>query len=1063
MSQPSNTHSLITLSLMHLSSPAASTKKPLSQLLAVLALLVACPLLAIAAPEINVTGNSVTIADGNLTPSPTDHTDFGSALVTGGTVVRTFTIQNLGDANLTLTNTPKVVVTGSHAGDFTVTALPASPVAALGSTTFQVTFNPSTSGLRTATLTILNDDSDEGSYDFAIHGNGLVEPEINVTGNSVSIADGDPAPGPADHTDFGSTLVTGATVVRTFTIQNLGNADLTLSGTPKVAVSGTHAADFTVTALPGSPVEVGGSTTFQVTFNPSASGTRTATLTIPNDDTDEATYDFAIQGFGVINAPTATTFATINSVTTDIVDRFVVGTNFSGLTYAPEDHGYAATQFYTFLKATNGSSYFSTITASTATTTSRFDATTRSFDSLTYAAANLGYDPLRFYAVSHDAAGVSTFSTVAPGGVVGVITDLFVLGTNFAAITFAATDVGFGANLFYYVRHDATGLSTFGTIDPTPGGIITDRFTVGFHVDALVFTDLTAPGYGANNFYYLRHDASGESTFGTIFVTGLTTGTVTDRFSVGSYASELTFTATDTGFGANLFYILRGRVTNIAPTLAAIANPAAILEDAALQTVSLSGIRAGGIESQALVVTATSSNPGLIPNPTVIYTSANAFGSLTYTPVANASGTAVITVVVTDDGGTDNGGIDAVTNTFTVTVTAVNDAPTDITLTGGRVLDGAAIGSSAGTFTATDADAGDTHTFTLVAGAGDTHNSRFTIDGNVLKLAVAAALADSTYSIRVRVTDVPGGATFEKVFTVLVVTVVVDAGDYLIADRGPYRNTGVILAVTKAGSVQRLISTQLKDPHDITVDAAGDYLIADYDFDPTGFGAGRGSSIFKIHRQTGVHTRLVFGPPLITPLGVKVEADGKLLVADADFGFGPGVTTAGAVFRIAPGVSTNTLSSFNNFYFLQGLALAPNGDIYVSDFGNGGGRPTRVIKVDPTTGAQTVITAGGLTRPIGLAVESDGLSLVVVDAIAKKLIRVALPAGTQTQVSADAQFIQPTHVAIEADGSYIVTDGKASGTAGERRLYRVNRTTGVATVLSSDGFFQQPRGVTLAQ
>lgn len=1049
---------------MHPLSLATPMKKSLSKLLALLATLVAFPLLATAAQEINVTGNSVGIPDGKATPGLADHTDFGNVLVAGGTLVRTFTIQNLGDANLNLTGTPKVAVTGSHAGDYTVTAVPASPVAAAGSTTFQVTFNPSTSGLRTATLTIINDDSDEGIYDFAVHGNGLVEPEINVVGNSVSIADGDATPGTADHTDFGSALVTGATVVRTFTIQNLGDASLTLSGTPKVVVSGTHAADFTVTALPTSPVVAGGSTTFQITFNPSASGTRTATLTIPNDDTDEATYDFAIQGFGVNNVPTATTFGTIlvTSLTTGTVtDRFVVGTNISGLTYAPEDHGYAATQFYTFLKATNGTSSFDTITASTGATVDRFDATTRTFDGLTYAAANLGYDPLRFYAVSHNTAGVSTFSTVAPGGVVGVITDLFVLGTNFDAITFASTDVGFGANLFYYVRHDSTGLSTFGTI--TPGGTVTDRFTVGFNVDALVFTDLTAPGFGANNFYYLRHDASGESTFGTIFVTGLTSGTVTDRFSVGSHASELTFTATDVSFGANLFYFLRGRVTNIAPTLAAIANPAAILEDAALQTVNLSGIRAGGIESQALTVTATSANTSLIPNPTVIYTSANAFGSLTYTPVANASGTAVITVVVTDDGGTDNGGVNAVTNTFTVTVTTVNDAPTDITLTGGRVLDAAAINSSAGTFTATDVDVGDTHTFTLVAGTGDTHNSRFTIDGNVLKLAVAAALADSSYSIRVRATDVPGGATFEKVFTVLVMAVLVDTGDYLIADRGPYRNTGVILAVTKIGSVQRILSTQLKDPHDIAVDAAGDFIVSDYDFDPTGFGAGRGSSLFKIHRQTGVHTRLVFGAPLVTPLSVKVESDGKLLVADADFGFGPGVTSAGAVFRIVPGVSTNTLSSLNNFYFLQGLALATNGDIYVSDFGNGGGRPTRVIKVDKTTGAQTVITTGGQTRPVGLAVETDGLSLIVVDAIAKKLIRVSLPAGTQTQVSADAQFIQPTHVAIEADGSYIVTDGKASGTAGERRLYRVNRTTGVATILTSDGFFQQPRGVTLAQ
>jgi hypothetical protein len=94
-------------------------------------------------------------------------------------------------------------------------------------------------------------------------------------------------------------------------------------------------------------------------------------------------------------------------------------------------------------------------------------------------------------------------------------------------------------------------------------GTITDRFTIGNNVDALVFTDLIAPGFGPNNFYYLRHDTSGASTFGTIFVTGLTTATVTDRFTVGTNAQELTFTATDVGFGANLFYILRSGGLNL--------------------------------------------------------------------------------------------------------------------------------------------------------------------------------------------------------------------------------------------------------------------------------------------------------------------------------------------------------------------------------------------------------------------------------------------------------------------------------------------------------------------
>ena len=114
---------------------------------------------------------------------------------------------------------------------------------------------------------------------------------------------------------------------------------------------------------------------------------------------------------------------------------------------------------------------------------------------------------------------------------------------------------------------------------------------------------------------------------------------------------------------------------NDAPTLAAIANPAAITEGDPQQTVGFSGVAAGGGETQVLAVTATSGNTGLIPNPTVTYTSANATGTLMYTPVASQTGTAVITVTVTDDGGTANGGVNAVSQMFTVTVNAANAAP----------------------------------------------------------------------------------------------------------------------------------------------------------------------------------------------------------------------------------------------------------------------------------------------------------------------------------------------------------------------------------------------------
>jgi len=118
---------------------------------------------------------------------------------------------------------------------------------------------------------------------------------------------------------------------------------------------------------------------------------------------------------------------------------------------------------------------------------------------------------------------------------------------------------------------------------------------------------------------------------------------------------------------------------NDPPTLDPIANPAPIPEDAPQQTVNLTGITAGPLETQALQVTAASSNLGLIPNPTVTYTSPNTTGTLAYTPVANQFGTAIITVTVRDAGldgvlGTADDGL--VSRSFNVTVTPVNDAPT---------------------------------------------------------------------------------------------------------------------------------------------------------------------------------------------------------------------------------------------------------------------------------------------------------------------------------------------------------------------------------------------------
>jgi hypothetical protein len=111
---------------------------------------------------------------------------------------------------------------------------------------------------------------------------GIDTPEIAVSQNSTDIPN-------AGSKSFGNVLQ-GNTADLTFTISNSGAADLTLSGAPLVAVSGPDAAAFTVTSQPTSPVAAAGSTTFTVHFTATTAGTRSALLTILNEDVSESIF-----------------------------------------------------------------------------------------------------------------------------------------------------------------------------------------------------------------------------------------------------------------------------------------------------------------------------------------------------------------------------------------------------------------------------------------------------------------------------------------------------------------------------------------------------------------------------------------------------------------------------------------------------------------------------------------------------------------------------------------------------------------------------------------------------
>ncbi|WP_165982322.1 calcium-binding protein [Dankookia rubra] len=105
---------------------------------------------------------------------------------------------------------------------------------------------------------------------------------------------------------------------------------------------------------------------------------------------------------------------------------------------------------------------------------------------------------------------------------------------------------------------------------------------------------------------------------------------------------------------------------------------------------------------------------------------------------------------------TDGSGL-SITRAFTVNVTNVNEAPTDLALTAGTVLENAA-GAIIGTVVTTDPDAGDSFTYSVVG------NSNYVFSGNTLKLAAGVSLdyeATPTVGLTVRTTDA-AGLSFDK-------------------------------------------------------------------------------------------------------------------------------------------------------------------------------------------------------------------------------------------------------------------------------------------------------------
>ena len=282
--------------------------------------------------------DDIELTCGSITPTPelqlVDNTatnqncgytiDFGTQALATTTDI-TFDIENVGSADLDISSF-------GITGDYTIVS-PATPftVTASSSQTVTVRFTPTANGTRTGTITINNNDPNEGTCTVDLTGVGYTPaPEINVEGNLGTFPDitnGDITPSGTDNTLFAAQFI-GSSQSKSFRINNEGTANLTISS---ITIGGTNPGDFTITASPATTITPSTLELLEITFSPLASGVRTAIVSIANNDSDENPFTFMVQGTGNCTSTSTTISPSSGPIGTVVT---VTGTDFGGSTTA---------------------------------------------------------------------------------------------------------------------------------------------------------------------------------------------------------------------------------------------------------------------------------------------------------------------------------------------------------------------------------------------------------------------------------------------------------------------------------------------------------------------------------------------------------------------------------------------------------------------------------------------------------------------------------------------------------------------------------------------------------
>ncbi|TYL48324.1 DUF4347 domain-containing protein [Marinomonas sp. IMCC 4694] len=267
----------------------------------------------------------------------------------------------------------------------------------------------------------------------------------------------------------------------------------------------------------------------------------------------------------------------------------------------------------------------------------------------------------------------------------------------------------------------------------------------------------------------------------TFNVTGLTASTSYDIYVVAeddegtpNLQSAVTKVDATTIAPVNQAPTLSGAAASQAVNDAATMSPfgaitlADVDNDNVSVTVALDTAAKGGFTATSLTTSGfTDAGSGSYTlSSTTLASAQAALRALVFDPADNrvaVGSTETTTFTITVNDGTVNG----TNNTTTVISTSINDTPTDMALSDASYnhSEGAS-NVVVGSFSATDADTGESFSYSLVTGAGDTNNGLFNINGADLRITERADVPAGTYSVRVQVSD--GDATYEKAFSITV-------------------------------------------------------------------------------------------------------------------------------------------------------------------------------------------------------------------------------------------------------------------------------------------------------